>query len=146
MVVGKFNETLQTYDDEYIRKAYEEVKILEETGSFPADQKYFHELCDLRNRLYQDGKNIDATKRDLMCEITRRWYEKQQNSQKSNITDRKVELLIAAYNLLNKQKKSQYVLNLLSTTVHYDDAECDGSCLMEDIENCLFEEGIDVTS
>lgn len=58
--------------------------------------------------------------------------------------DRKTELLIAAYKLLNKQKDSSYVLNMLSTTVNYDDAECDGSCLMEDIQNCLFEDGIDI--
>lgn len=58
--------------------------------------------------------------------------------------DRKNELLIAAYKLLNKQNNSPYVLNMLSTTVNYDDTECDGNCLMEDIQNCLFEEGIDV--
>lgn len=58
--------------------------------------------------------------------------------------DRKTELLIAAYKLLNKQNDSHYVLNLLSTTVNYDDAECDGSCLMDDIEYCLDEEGINI--
>lgn len=60
--------------------------------------------------------------------------------------DRKTELLIAAYKLLNKQNETPYVLNMLSTTVHYDDADCDGSCLMEDIEACLFEEGIDISN
>lgn len=58
--------------------------------------------------------------------------------------DRKTELLIAAYKLLNKQNDSHYVLNLLSTTVNYDNAECDGSCLMDDIEYCLNEEDIDI--
>lgn len=58
--------------------------------------------------------------------------------------DRKADLLIAAYKLLNKQKESPYVLNMLSTTVNYDDAECDGACLMDDIEYCLEEEGIDI--
>lgn len=61
-----------------------------------------------------------------------------------NLVDRKAELLIAAYKLLKKQVKSDYVLNLLDTTVHYDDVECDGKCLMEDIECCLEEEGINV--
>jgi hypothetical protein len=56
--------------------------------------------------------------------------------------DRKTELLIAAYKLLKKQDDSCYVLDLLSETVNYDDAECDGSCLMDDIEACLDEEGI----
>lgn len=58
--------------------------------------------------------------------------------------DRKVELLMAAYNLLNKQNESSYVLDILSETVYYDDAECDGNCLMEDIKYCLEEEGIEV--
>lgn len=63
-----------------------------------------------------------------------------------NIMDRKTELLIATYKLLNKQNETPYVLNMLSTTVHYDDADCDGSCLMEDIEACLFEKGIDINN
>ncbi len=43
-------------------------------------------------------------------------------------------LLNATYNLLSKQKDSPYVLNLLAETITYDEAECDGSCLMDDIE------------
>lgn len=58
--------------------------------------------------------------------------------------DRKTELFIATYKLLNKQNNSPYVLNMLSTTVSYDNTECDGSCLLEDIQNCLLEEGINV--
>lgn len=46
-------------------------------------------------------------------------------------------LLEATHNLLVKQMESGYVLNLLSETVFYDEAECDGHCLMEDIENLL---------
>lgn len=61
-----------------------------------------------------------------------------------NRMDRKTELLIATYKLLNKQSDSPFVLNILSTTVNYDNAECDGSCLMEDIQDCLLEEGINV--
>jgi hypothetical protein len=48
--------------------------------------------------------------------------------------DRKTILLQAAYALLKKQRQSSYVLNLLEETVVYDDADCDGFCLMEDIE------------
>lgn len=47
------------------------------------------------------------------------------------------ELLEATYELLEKQKNNPYVLNLLAETIFYDEAECDGSCLMEDIENLL---------
>jgi len=47
--------------------------------------------------------------------------------------NRKDVLLKAAYDLLQKQNNSFYVLNLLSETVHYDEADCDGHCLMEEI-------------
>lgn len=43
-------------------------------------------------------------------------------------------LLKACYDLLQKQEESHYVLNLLETTVHYDEADCDGYCLKNDIE------------
>lgn len=43
-------------------------------------------------------------------------------------------LLTATYELLKKQKSNSYVLNLLSETIYYDEAECDGSCLMDDIK------------
>lgn len=51
--------------------------------------------------------------------------------------DRVVHLLTAARNLLNKQNGSPYVLDLLEETVWYDDAECDGSCLLDDINRVL---------
>jgi hypothetical protein len=47
--------------------------------------------------------------------------------------DRKEVLLRAAYDLLKQQRESGYVINVLAATTHYDDAECDGICLMEDI-------------
>jgi len=53
------------------------------------------------------------------------------------MTDRKSELLRAAYDLLKKQESSYYVLNLLEETTFYDEADCDGHCLMEDIANEL---------
>ena len=43
-------------------------------------------------------------------------------------------LLKATYELLKKQESNFYVLNLLSETTYYDESECDGSCLMDDIE------------
>lgn len=51
--------------------------------------------------------------------------------------DRKVTLLRAAHELLKRQDESHYVLNLLMETVRYDDADCDGWCLMQDIESEL---------
>ncbi len=47
------------------------------------------------------------------------------------------ELLEATIKLLNKQNESPYVLNLLDELVYYDDCECDGNCLLDDIENLL---------
>ena len=47
--------------------------------------------------------------------------------------NRKDVLLKACYELLKKQTDSIYVLNLLSETVYYDEADCDGYCLMDDI-------------
>ena len=46
-------------------------------------------------------------------------------------------LLKAAYDLLQKQQESHFVLNLLEKTVHYDEADCDGYCLQEDIASFL---------
>lgn len=51
--------------------------------------------------------------------------------------DRKTTLLKACRDLLNKQRNSYYTLDLLSETVFYDEAECDGYCLIEDIETEL---------
>lgn len=55
-------------------------------------------------------------------------------------------LLKATYDLLNKQYGNIYVLNLLAETVYYDGAECDGICLMEDIDAWMDERGIDYDS
>jgi len=54
--------------------------------------------------------------------------------------NRKDVLLKAAYDLLQTCNDSHYVIDALSTLVFYDGAECDGSCLMEDI---AIELGID---
>ena len=51
--------------------------------------------------------------------------------------DRKIILLKCAYDLLKKQDESHYVLNLLEQTIFYDNADCDGNCLMEDIADEL---------
>lgn len=44
-------------------------------------------------------------------------------------------LLKATLDLLKAAERNPYVEDVLSMFVHYDDADCDGSCLMEDIEN-----------
>jgi hypothetical protein len=52
------------------------------------------------------------------------------------MSDRKTILLKAALELLEKIDASNYG-DILGTTVFYDDADCDGSCLIEDIKICL---------
>lgn len=56
--------------------------------------------------------------------------------------DRAKTLLKATWNLLQKQNKTRYVLNMLEETVYYDGGECGGSCLMDDI-NYWFDEFCD---
>ena len=47
--------------------------------------------------------------------------------------DRMEVLLKASWDMLKKCHDSYYVISPMETTVHYDDADCDGHCLMEDI-------------
>lgn len=56
-----------------------------------------------------------------------------------SLFNRAKTLLKATYELLNKQVGSYYVLNILAETVFYDGTECDGSCLMEDIDGFFWE-------
>lgn len=56
------------------------------------------------------------------------------NTNQTEAIERATVLLKAAYDLLQKQEESYYVLNLLAETIFYDEAECDGNCLKEDIE------------
>ena len=46
-------------------------------------------------------------------------------------------LLKAAHDLLNSCYETPYVKCVMSEIVHYDNAECDGCCLMGDIEAWL---------
>ena len=47
------------------------------------------------------------------------------------------ELFQAVIELLSKQKEADVVLNMLTETVYYDEVECDGHCLIEDICHLL---------
>ena len=55
----------------------------------------------------------------------------------SQPVDRKTILLRACYDMLKKQRDAGYVISPFETTVFYDEADCDGLCLMEDIESEL---------
>ena len=54
--------------------------------------------------------------------------------------DRKTTLLKACYDMLKKCDESNYVISPMEVSVFYDEADCDGACLMEDIS---FELGIE---
>lgn len=56
--------------------------------------------------------------------------------------DRAMVLLKICLALLDKQKESRYVLNLLEQTVVYDGTDCDGYCLSDDIKDYLMEKGV----
>ena len=58
--------------------------------------------------------------------------------------DRSITLLRAAHALLHKQYHAGIVLNLLEETVFYDEAECDGNCLLDDIEYYFDEIGVEM--
>ena len=67
------------------------------------------------------------------------YYESEkENKQLTQENKRAKVLLKATLDLLRKQKDSYYVLNLLENTAFYDNAECDGYCLFDDIENFLY--------
>lgn len=51
--------------------------------------------------------------------------------------DRAKVFIKAIHDLLQKQKDSYYVLDLLAETVFYDDADCDGYCLYEETREWL---------
>ena len=53
--------------------------------------------------------------------------------------DRAKTLLIAAKELLSKQKEAGILIDH-PLTVHYDDSDCDGYCLLDDI-NAFLEVG-----
>ena len=87
------------------------------------DCPYCHDIFDQYCNLFKMYKNCDKSD----CEVLK--------MQKEN--ERAKVLLKATLDLLQKQKESHYVLNLLENTVFYDNAECDGYCLFDDIENLL---------
>ena len=53
--------------------------------------------------------------------------------------DRAKVLLKATLELLNKCDESNWVEDPMRMTVYYDETDCDGSCLRDDIEDWLEE-------
>ena len=57
--------------------------------------------------------------------------------------DRRITLLKACHAMLKKIEQG-HAMSPFETTVFYDGADCDGACLMEDIETELAEHGVEV--
>ncbi len=70
------------------------------------------------------------------AEVMSQIIDKQPTAYDDDDIKRAILLLSKVVELLDKQNKTIYVLNLLEETVSYDGVECDGSCLKDDIE-CL---------
>lgn len=51
--------------------------------------------------------------------------------------ERAVVLLKATYDIIQKCNKSYYVTDVCHETVEYDETECDGLCLKNDIQQVL---------
>lgn len=49
------------------------------------------------------------------------------------------KLLKATFDILQKCDNSGHVLDVLSTTAIWDEVECDGYCLKDEIEDLLFD-------
>lgn len=81
---------------------------------------------------------------EKLCARAKAYCENEKSKQKEEKESREVTLLKAVWQLLDKQKNSPCVLNLLTETVFYNEAECDGYCLSDDILDCLLEKGIDL--
>jgi hypothetical protein len=61
-------------------------------------------------------------------------HDRRPRAMASKRVDRKTVLLRACYDMLKQQQESHTVLSPFEMTVFYDDADCDGYCLIEDIE------------
>lgn len=82
--------------------------------------------CTLKGNLVECEK-ADCTWHEL-------WYVNTLKTNHYKHVDRKTILLMACRDMLLKCKDSPYVISPMETTVFYDDANCDGYCLLEDIE------------
>jgi len=81
--------------------------------------------------MYEQGKSqIASDKFEIILNAIGYYIKLRRPARKD---DRKTVLLKAAYNLLNKQNMAKGVLNMLEQTAHYDETECDGNCLLDDV-------------
>lgn len=111
---------MKDMDIELERITDEFLYFLEDNGD-EVDNTLISFTLDLIEKAYRDGYIAGAKELD-----------------KEN--KRAKTLLKATYDLLKKCDDSYHVKDVLGEKVMYDNAECDGICLMEDIESFLTEE------
>lgn len=56
--------------------------------------------------------------------------------------ERALILMKATLDILNKCDEGPYVKNVLETTAIWDEAECDGYCLKDELEDLLTQVGV----
>ena len=80
-------------------------------------------------------KLLSSTDPNVVIELANKEeeYIKENGLLQKPVEDRKVILLKACHELLKKAHDSNFVENVMSMTVNYDGAECDGECLLNDI-------------
>lgn len=76
---------------------------------------------------------IVSVLRDIFHNVSK----SEENAELKTQLERAKVYLKATSDLLQKQNESHYVLNLLETTVFYDEADCDGYCLKDEIDTFL---------
>lgn len=86
--------------------------------------------------LYQETVNHSLEGEIMNVKIEHDKLKNENDELKAQLERAKVYLK-ATSDLLQKQNESHYVLNLLETTVFYDEADCDGYCLKDDIDTFL---------
>lgn len=103
---------------------------LEESIRFHTEEA---EKMKLHKKVNEIFLGTEGYKRELQEHTqTAKWLEE---------LSRARTLLKATHELLETAKKSPYVLDALNIVVNYDEADCDGNCLKEDIENYFDEYG-----
>ena len=76
---------------------------------------------------------------EMMVDKAETEGERMTKEEMMDLLERAKILLKATKDLLEKQSKSYYVLNLLEETAFYDGAERDGICLKDDIDYWFYE-------
>ena len=100
------------------------------------EERAWDKVSDLEDKVNQ----LEDTEKELAdYHIKYLFFKKlsEENAELKTQLERAKVYLKATSDLLQKQNESHYVLNLLNTTVFYDEADCDGYCLKDEIDTFL---------